>query len=137
MSQPRHTAADVARARWRPPEHRTPIPAVGDRVIYRAVDDGPTVGAIVLEVQDMTHPGNAPARWPDPRNPPFDPNCWQVRTASPGVPVFDEEGLMVVDPHPDTWPTLLLKVDGQASHVQTREARLPGSAGWLPVGELP
>lgn len=61
-------------------------------------------------------------------------NCWRVRTnPETATPIYDDDGNVILDPHPDAWPTLLLKVDGQASHVVTREARLPGSAGWLPL----
>ena len=33
----------------------------------------------------------------------------------------------------DPWPWLTLDVPGQPYRVKTREARLDGSAGWLPV----
>jgi hypothetical protein len=111
---------EITWARWRPARHRTPIPAVGERVLYRATEWADPVDAIVLEVSytDSEH---------------IDWNCWRVRTnPDTTTPIYDDAGEMVLDPHPDAWPTLLLKVDGQASHVQTREARLRGSTGWLP-----
>jgi len=117
----RHPPEAITWARWRPEEHRTPIPAVGDSVFYRAVDNGPVVAARVLEVSHEDPDG-------------IDWNCWRVRTnPNTATPIYDNEGNMVLDPHPDAWPTLLLKVDGQASHVMTREARLHRSAGWLPM----
>jgi hypothetical protein len=109
-------------ARWRPKAHRTPLPEVNDRVLYRAHDWADPVGATVLEVLH-TDPGGT------------DWNCWRVRTnPHTARPLYEPDGTtMILDPHPDAWPTLLLKVDGQASHVMTREARLRGSAGWLPL----
>jgi hypothetical protein len=117
----RHTADEVNRARWRPEEHRTPIPDVGDRVLFRPAEDAGLIHATVLEVT-----------YHDPEG--VDWNCWRVRTnPATAAPVYDEDRQVILDPHPDAWPTLLLKVDGQASHTMTREARLPGSAGWLPL----
>jgi hypothetical protein len=115
-----HTAEEITWARWRPQEHITPVPAVGDRVLYRAHDWADPVGATVLEEVDDSGLGTP------------DWNCWRVRVTN-GVPHYDGAGEMILDAHPDRWPTLLLKVDGQASHVVTREARLRGSAGWLPL----
>lgn len=121
MASRRHTAEDINRARWRPEAQRTPIPAVGDRVLFRPTEEAGLVMATVLEVT-----------YHDPEG--VDWNCWRVRTnPETATPVYDDDGNVILDPHPDAWPTLLLKVDGQASHVVTREARLPGSAGWLPL----
>lgn len=126
-----HSRTEFEWARLRPASHHTPIPKAGQRVFYRANDWDTPVMATVLEVGDQEHPGNA-GRWENAGAPPFDPNCWRVR-ASGGVPERDPLGLMVVEPHPDPWPSLLLKIDDQVSHVTTREARLRGSAGWLPL----
>lgn len=127
-----YTPAEVNWARWRPPQHRTPIPAVGDRVLYRATEWAPPTWATVVEVGDQTPPPN-PTEWASPFAPPFDPNVWRVKTdIRAATPVRDAFGAMTLERHPDAWPTLVLQVDGVRSHVATREARLRGSAGWLP-----
>lgn len=117
-------------ARWRPPRCRCPLPAVGDRVLYRHDEWAEPVNAVVLEIRD-DRPDN-PFEWANPYDPPFDPNVWRVVTIN-GRPARDGQGRMKMERHPDAWPTLLLKVDGSRSHVETREARLRGSPGWLPL----
>lgn len=107
-------------ARERPPRHRTPVPAVGDEVDYRHDPWAEPSRAEVLAVQpldDIT-----------------DPNLWTVETRRDGsgqeVPLLVEDR-PVLRPHADPWPLLTLRtVHGVG---QSREARLRGSAGWLPL----
>lgn len=121
-------------AGWRPPTYRTPVPAIGDPVLYRHEAWTTPVGATVLNIDDIEPPTVLTTRWASHLNPPYDPNVWRVRT-TPGssIPLHHPDGTVILDRLPDAWPTLLLKIDGQRSHVQTREARLRGSAGWLPL----
>ena len=116
------TAEDVAWARKRPVGLRTPIPEVGQVVDYRHDLNGPVVPARVLAV--LLDDGT-------------DPNVWRVKidessTEHLRAPVLDENGNYVMELVDDPWPDVRLKVEGHAGHAITREARLPGSTGWLP-----
>lgn len=133
--RPPLTHEEVAALRCRPAHLRTEIPAVGDIVGYRHDEDGPVVAAVVTQVQAM----------PDqPTEPLPDPLVWAavVHDALAG-PVAGEHRMRhyrIVD---DPWPSVVLRVDphrdpitgkvsGARQFYQTREARLPGAAGWLP-----
>lgn len=93
---------------------------VGDRVLYRSNDWFDEVPAIVIEIHDQDR---------------ADPN------------LFHEDGT----PKPDPWPKVTLRIDPDqipASwdkrrralarvNIETWEARLEGSAGWLhPLWQL-
>ena len=96
---------EVTWAHNRPAAHRTPAPKVGDRVKYRANSwrDDEIVDAQILDVQ-----------WDHP----------------------DDMQLMTkAGPHPDPWPWVILGYEQGKTPmtVRTREARLEGSAGWLPL----
>lgn len=100
----------------RPGPHRVPVPAVGDEVAYRHDPWGPITSAEVLAVQPLDDLD--------------DPHLWQVETGPGGRPLM-LEGRPVMAQRPDPWPTLTLRtVHGVGV---TREARLRGSAGWLPL----
>ncbi len=115
----RHVPYDLAEVEWarhRPRRHRTPIPAVGDTVLYRHSEWADPVDADVIYVQpadDLT-----------------DPNLWQVQRDSTGA-VAVVDGRPVVSGHVDPWVSLTLRT--RYGTVITREARLRGSPGWLPV----
>lgn len=111
-----YTQAEYRWARSRPPQHRTPLPAVGDEVLYRHDQWGEPVQAEVLHVQSLDDLD--------------DPNLWAVP--------FDEsepmtlEGRSVIRRVDDPWPLLTLHT-AKLGRPQTREARLRGSPGWLPL----
>lgn len=98
-------AAEVAWAHNRPTAHRTPAPKIGDKVKYRANSwrDDEILDAEILDVQ-WDHPDDMQLTTPN-------------------------------GPHPDPWPWVILgyEVNKVPKMVRTREARLDGSAGWLPL----
>jgi hypothetical protein len=129
------SAEEIYWARRRPEQHRTPIPRTDDWVLYR--DDQWSTElwrARVLQVQSMTdeHPD-----WGHPRE---DANMFIFRADVPLVP-DGHGGLLDVpedwfEPHPDPWPVLRLRIyppNRTPRLVDTREARVRGAAGWLPL----
>lgn len=111
-----YTPEEYQWARRRPAGQRTPIPAVGDEVMYRHLEGGPVVRAEVLEVQDLEN---------------FqDPNLWYFQTDALGRPV-EIEGRRVLAKAYDPWPELTVRTPYGVGI--TREARLRGSCGWLPL----
>lgn len=108
---------EVAWAHERPAPDRTPLPAVGDEVMYRHDPWGAVVAVIVV--------------WVQPLDDLDDPHLWRVQTDGTGR-------LLLVDGRPvfaqqlDPWPVLRLRVP-RLGVGETREARLRGSAGWLPL----
>jgi hypothetical protein len=114
------TPEQVAWARSRPAPRRTPLPEVGDEVFYRHDTWLDPIPARVL--------------WIQPDDDVDDPHVCQVQTDGQGMPVL-VEGRPVFVTNPDPWLTLKLvvTVDGHIEHPLTREARLPGSPGWLPL----
>jgi hypothetical protein len=103
-------------AQRRPGPCRVATPGVGDTVLYRHEDWGAVVEATVLSVQSLEDIN--------------DPNVcrWQQ----------DERGdFVLLDGRPvavagfDPWPLLLLQT--RFGRISTREARLRGSPGWLPL----
>ncbi len=129
---------EVSWARNRPPGERVPLPHAGDVVWYRQWewerDPGgrhtPPERATVVEVQDPTDtavvhttPDGVPAR---------DPNLWHLLRDPSGKPLPGPGGGMVYAPVADPWPRVVLRRPNGVV-VTTREARLRGSAGWLPL----
>lgn len=125
------TAEQVRWARNRPSSARTRIPAVGDVVGWRAQNYGPVTRCKVISV-GMTIPADtrpgAEIDW----------NVWRYVLKindphAPAAPVaISERGDRAVELVDDPWPDLLLEtLDGPKLRTMTREARLPGSAGWL------
>lgn len=108
--------AEVAWARSRPPQHRVATPAVGEMVRYRHEAWGEPVEALVVAVQD-----------PQDQS---DPNLWRIARDGHGAPLA-LDGMPVIVPVEDPWP--LLTLECRYGRPVTREARLRGSAGWLPV----
>jgi hypothetical protein len=124
------TAEQVAWARNRPAHARTPLPAVGDVVGWRTANYGPVTRAKVLSV-GMDRPGDtrpgAEIDW----------NVWRYMVVlGPNgsrrpyeISARGDRGIELID---DPWPDVLLEtLDGPKLRIVTREARLPGSAGWL------
>jgi hypothetical protein len=114
---------DPGEVHWalnRPPHHRTPVPTVGERVCYRHHEWGEVTHAQVLAVQDPTDPASY-----------RDHYLWHVLVDEARLPIHDGAGNRVLTPAPDPWPTLTLATGW--GHRMTREARVRGSAGWLPL----
>ena len=124
-------------ARNRPHHERPPLPKVGDKVWYRHAhwERDPVSGAhippelvTVIAVQDLGEKD--------------DPNLWAPLRTSLGMYVADTNG-QVHQPVPDPWPWVDLKrpdrrkadgsLMGYGQTVRTMEARMRGSAGWLPL----
>lgn len=104
-------------AHERPAPHRTPLPAAGDEVCYRHDQWGDVVRAEVVSVQSPTDLD--------------DPHLWRVETDGMGRTLL-VEGRTVMAQRLDPWPILRLRVP-RIGLVDTREARLRGSPGWLPL----
>lgn len=120
-----YTRDEIAYIRKRPAHERTPLPAVGDTVWCRLDEWGEVYEALVTGVQ--------------PEDDIDDPHMYEVVTDAVGDPVM-VEGRPALSMLDDPWPTLWLEVkvprqDGfvKIVHTHTREARLRGSCGWLPL----
>jgi hypothetical protein len=127
MSRPiPYSAAEIAYARRRPVHEHTPTPEVGDTVWCRLDEWAEPHEALVTGVQ--------------PADDVDDPHLFEVSLDGAGDPVLIE-GRPVLNGVEDPWPTLWLDVrvpqrDGEfikIVHTHTREARLRGSPGWLPL----
>jgi hypothetical protein len=113
---------EVSYARNRLPVERPPIPVRGDQVFYRRTYwDQIPVAAVIVEVQDL--------------NDRLDPNLWMVVRNTFGAPIQDQ-GVTRYTQVPDPWPEVkLLYKDEQEQmrYALTRESRMRGSPGWLPL----
>jgi hypothetical protein len=135
----------VSHARNRPLSERSPLPLTGDRVWYRRHewDRDPTSGehvppelAVVVEVQDPLDTSDQD--YVDGVGWVRDPNLWHLVRDIHGRPIRQpmvDGGALRYAPVADPWPWVRLQrpngiVDG------TREARLRGSAGWMPLDYL-
>lgn len=121
MSRPiPYSAEELHTARCRPAEFRTPIPREGDTVLCRLNEWGPAYAAEVERVQPLDDVD--------------DPHLAEV-TLDERQEVVVLEGRPVMAMVDDPWPTLWLVVDTPRGKIRThtREARLRGSAGWLPL----
>lgn len=108
----------VDRAIWakcRPADERTRLPVAGQRVWYRHDPGGPLVVAQIERVDMETR---------------TDWNVWRQKVDSQqrAVEVKGERVMEMVD---DPWPDVYLRMPW--GMVVTREARIEGSAGWLPM----
>lgn len=108
----------TARLRCRPPAQRVPAPKVGDRVRYRHHAHGPTSEAEVRHVV-----------W----NNKEDYGVWRfvLDETSPSRRPVEVNGERVMELVEDPWVDVYLMT--QYGYLATREARAPGSAGWLPL----
>lgn len=123
---------DGAEYAWqanRPPRHRVPVPAVGDRLLFRPASWSPDLLPIVVtDVQDM-----------DSDEARADPNVYDKVTNPEHTKVLtDPFGQPLTRLRDDPWPIVYyrhLDADGEpvGSTRSCREARLEGSAGWLPL----
>jgi hypothetical protein len=113
-----YSAAEAAWALERPGGHRTPLPAPGDEVEYRHDTWGPVTRAEVVAVQPLDDLD--------------DPHLWTVQTdPMTGRPLL-LDGRPVLQQRLDPWPLVRLRVPRLGMGL-SREARLRGSAGWLPL----
>jgi hypothetical protein len=102
--------ADVHRimelAWHRKPEDRTPLPKVGDTVLFRQFYDGDVQEATVEWVQHLHD------------------------TEDPNVMRRNQWGIF--EPQPDPWPMVRLLLADKKSRVTCRECRVPDAPGWMP-----
>jgi hypothetical protein len=120
MSRPfRYSRAEVESIRNRPIDERTPIPEVGDTVWCRLDEWEEPHEALVTAVQSDDDID--------------DQNLYEALQIVIG-------GRAVISQLDDPWPKVWLEVkvprsDGfvRTVHTHCREARLRGSAGWLPL----
>lgn len=108
------TTQDVEWARCRPPQARTPLPRVGDVVFYRHDPNGPLSKAEVTAVDLETK---------------TDYNVYRFVLDERRRPVV-VGGRRVMELNDDPWPSVRLTT--RYGVVDTREARVDGSPGWLP-----
>lgn len=120
------SAAQVGWARRRPASERTQIPAPGEMVGLRLAPGGPVTHAQVVSV------GMQPPAATRPQDE-LDHNVWRYKLSHDRRPIDrDAAGNREVELVDDPWPTLRVRtLEGPAMIVECREARLPGSAGWL------
>lgn len=109
--------SEIHQALSRPKKDQTPIPHAGDMVFFRYETWGDVTEAKVIEVQ--------------PADDFTDHYICHVVVSRTGQALTDELGRYVTKPAPDPWPKLTLRT--QWGICVTREARVRGSAGWLPL----
>lgn len=105
--------------RWaqrRPATDRTPIPHVGNEVMYRHNPWEPPTRAEVLAVQSLDDIS--------------DPNLWRPQRDLDGQ-LTQVEGRYILTGALDPWPELTLRTIYGIGI--SRESRLRGSPGWLPL----
>lgn len=113
-----YDAAEVAWARCRPVADRVPVPELGAAVLYRHDPWGRPVAAVVEAVEDL-----------DDRT---KPNLWEVvRDPASGRILATPDHVPVARRLADPWPVLHIR--SRYGVAVTQEARLRGSAGWLPL----
>lgn len=116
--------------RHRPPALRRKPPAVGAVVGYRHNEGGIVVRAEVMWVQDMTETAASRGE--------FDPNVYRVKMRAPALPERNGLGQLALELEDDPWPLVRLRTTAGGARliIETREARLPSSAGWLPASDI-
>ncbi len=121
------TREQILWARVRPPGQRAAKPAAGDVVGLRLGPNGPVLRARVVTVHDTrpidTRPGVE-----------IDWNVWRYTVPDPtqGPLTNPITGGRMVELVDDPWWDVTLEtLEGPKMRVQTREARLPGAAGWI------
>jgi hypothetical protein len=115
-----YSPSEITWAQCRPPAERVPPPVVGDKVWVRHEPWGSVVPGTVIHVQPLDDP------WQD------NPYLWTNRTDPlTGAFLVTADGEPIAERHPDPWPVVHVAWVGGVDHTQ--EARLRGSAGWLPL----
>lgn len=120
------TREQISWARCRPVGQRTEPPRIGEVVGLRLAVYGPVVRARVLSA------GMAPPADTRP-GAEIDWNVWRYRLGRNGAPIErDALGNREIELVDDPWPSVLVEtIEGPKLRTETREARLPGSPGWL------
>jgi len=116
-----YARSEIAWIRCRPAADRTPLPESGDVVLFRLQEWEEPLEAIVERVQ--------------PFDDVDDPHLCAVESDEHGEIVL-VEGRPVFSQLEDPWPLVWVKVDlgnGATERHHSREARLRGAAGWLPL----
>lgn len=123
---------DAAEYAWqadRPPRHRVPLPTIGDHVMLRMTAWATELHeCVVVDVQDM-----------DSDDARADANVHDKVTNEDHTRVLHgPDGRPLTRPRADPWPLVWVRrldADGQPSGgvFDTREARMEGSGGWLPM----
>ncbi len=111
-----YTRAEFDWAHDRPARCRVPVPTEGDTVFYRH--------------DPWAAPTEARVEWVQPADDLDDPHLWDVQVDEHHRPLL-HQGRPVMKPKLDPWPLLRLKT--RFGLVDTREARLRGAPGWLPL----
>lgn len=113
-----YSLEEVRWARARPPADRVPLPQPGDEVLYRHEPWGRPVTGIVEWIEDL-----------DDRT---RPNLWEAITdPATGRIIATPDHVPVARQLVDPWP--VVRVLSRYGLATTQEARLRGSAGWLPL----
>ncbi len=107
---------EIEWAHNRPGQHRVPVPRPGDQVMYRHDEWGDVSEAEVLSVQPLDDLD--------------DPHLWFPQTDERGQ-LLELDGRPILAQKPDPWPRVVLRT--RYGTAVTREARVRGSAGWLPL----
>lgn len=124
----------------RPHAERPPLPAPGDQVWYRRYDwnvderTGEHHEPELVTVIEVQHPDDTElvCNLPD-IGPVRDLNLWHlVRDNLTGQPLYGIDGQPWYVHVADPWPWLRMRRPNGLL-AETREARLRGSAGWLPL----
>lgn len=111
-----HTFEELEWARCRPVPHRVRTPHVGEDVFYRHEKWGEAVHGTVT--------------WVQPSDDVEDPHLWLPQLDDQRRPVL-LEGRNLMVPREDPWPTV--RVKSVYGEYDTREGRVRGSCGWLPL----
>lgn len=130
---------EFTHARNRPHAERPPLPLVGQQVRYRRHDwdhnsatsevEAPEL-VTVVRVQPLDD--RTDVHWVSDVGACRDPNLWHLIRDRDGQPLRDGFGQLRYAPVADPWPTLWLRRPNGII-AETRESRLRGSAGWLPL----
>lgn len=134
-------------ARNRPLSERPPLPKPGDRVWFRRWEWERDSGGRHVPPELATVVGIQPDDHPDFRDyvPGVgwvrDPNLWHLVRDINGKPLRGLDGGWRYEPVADPWPWLDLELEPHPAGYprpleRAREARLRGSAGWLPLDYL-
>lgn len=135
-----YEAIEGSYANNRAPTDRPPIPKPGDRLLYRRYHfDQDPIPVVVVWAQD---PDDTSLVHVDPRAGRVrDPNLWHLVKDPYGYPIADGDDWAYAR-HPDPWPQVRVRgtwadspgMEPFEREAITREARMRGSSGWLPLG---
>lgn len=130
---------EVSHARNRPVSERPPLPQPGEQVWYRQFEwnrnpVGDLVEPVLADVVEVQHPHDASdSDFVDGVGWVRDPNLWHLVRDEHGRVQLTPLGALRYEPVADPWPWVRLRLPDSGPVHETREARLRGSAGWLPL----